>query len=286
MGQKSDQLSWLFYELSGDLYIEKYLDNPNINYNGDNYIATNEHAKAILEGGLNIAEDKDLQEDFKKLCEYIKKHLEYAPNGSGFDEAAAKTLFLSGKAAHLNTGSWDAVGLLENNDSGVDIGVFKYPKLTKENSEYAVGKGISNNCYQSIAISSTVDKQEGAKEAAIDFLMYLTAPDQYSVFINGVKSIPSVKDVKVDDIFEAFMERDGYPYIMVYRNGDSNVGIDPNDAIKSVAAGKEIEFNDKFFSDIQKSMEAWAKGAAERNGWTKENNYLIDTLPIIGGKRN
>ena len=286
MGQKRDQLSWLFYELSGDLYMEKFMDNDKLNYNGDNFIAKNEQVKAILSGDFNIASDKDLQADFEKLCEYIKKHLEYAPNGSGFDEAAAKTLFLSGKAAHLTTGSWDIVGLLFNDEVNIDIGVFKYPKLTKENSEYAIGKGISNNCYQSIAISSTVNKQEGAREAAIDFVMYLTSPEQYAQFINGVKSIPTVKDVEVDDIYTAFLEEGGYPIIQIFRSGDDNVGVSPWSVLENVAAGKDVKFDDKLFADIQESLKSWAEAEAERSKLTKENNYLIDTLPLVGGKRN
>ena len=285
MGQKNDQLSWLFYELSGDLYMEKFMDNDKLNYNGDNYISANEQAKAILSGDFDISSDKDIQDDFKKLCEYITRHLEYAPNGSGFDEAAAKTLFLSGKAAHLNTGSWDIVGLLFNDEVGIDVGVFKYPKLTKENSEYAIGKGISNNCYQSIAISSTVEKQEGAKEAAVDFLMYLTSPEQYAMFIDGVKSIPTVKDVKVDDIYTAFLEEGGYPLIQLFRSGDENEGVSPWNVLQNVAAGKNVEFNDKLFSDIQKSLVAWAETKAERENWTKENDYMINELPMVGGKR-
>ena len=285
MGQKKDQLSWLFYELSGDLYMEKFMDNAKLNYNGDNYISKNEQVKAILNGDFNIANDKELQADFKLLCEYIQKHLAYAPNGSGFDEAAAKTLFLSGKAAHLTTGSWDIVGLLFNDEVDIDVGVFKYPKLTKENSEYAIGRGISNNCYQAIAISSTVKKQEGAREAAVDFLMYLTSPEQYSVFIDGVKSIPTVKDVKVDDIYNAFMEEGGYPYIQIFRSGDENVGVSPWNVLENVAAGKDVKLNDKLFADIQKSLESWAETEAERNKITKENDYLIDTLPLVGGKR-
>lgn len=285
MGQKADQITWLFYELAGDIYMEKFMDNQKLNWNEDNYITANEEARAILSGDFNIATDKDLQADFKKLCEYITKHLEYAPNGSGFDEAAAKTLFLSGKAAHLNTGSWDIVGLLFNDEVTIDVGVFKYPKLTKENSEYAIGRGASNNGIQPIAISSTVNKQEGAREAAIDFLMYLTSPEQYAIVVEGLKEVPTVKDVKVDEIYQVFLEEGGYPYIQTFRRGDSNVGVSPWDVIQNVAAGKNVEFNDKLFADMQKSLESWAKTAAERNEWTVENNFLIDTLPVVGGKR-
>lgn len=284
MGQKKDQTSWLFYEMSGDIYIEKMMDNEKLNYNGDNHITPREFLKAVYTGDFNIAADKGLQEDFKKLVQYMKKHLEYAPGASGYDEAAAKTLFLSGKAAHLNSGSWDIVGLLNNDEVEIDVGVFKYPKLTKEDSEYA-GRGISNNCFQPIAISSTVNKQEGAREAAIDFLMYLTSPEQYAIFVEGTNQIPSVKDVKVDEMFEAFMEEGGYPLVQVFRQGDANVGIHPWDFILSLPSGKDVTMDDKFFADIQNSLESWAKKAVEKGVTTPENNFLLDDAPIIGGMR-
>ena len=284
MGQKDDQTRWLIWELSGDLYVDRWMDLENINYNMDNHITHFEYTKAIDTGDFNIATDKALQDDFKRLVEYVKKHTAYAPNASGFDEAAAKTLFLSGKAAHLNTGSWDVVGLLENDEIAFDVGVFKYPKLTKENSEYA-GRGISNNCYQSIAISSTVNKQEGAREAAIDFLMYLTSPEQYKLFVEGTKQIPSIKEVEVDDKFNAFMEEGGYPLVHSFLAGDANVGVHPVDVIKQVIAGQDVKMDDKFFADMQKSIEAWAKSYMEKQGLSPENNYKLDGMPLVGGKR-
>lgn len=285
MGQKKDQTSWLFYELSGDLYIEKWMNNKNLNYNMDDHIVNNEMVKAVKSGDFNIATDKGLQEDFKKLVEYMQKHMEYAPNGSGYDEAAAKTLFLSGKAAHINSGSWDIVGLLANDELEVDVGVFKYPKLTKENSEYA-GRGISNNCYQAIAVSSTVNKQEGAKEAATDFLMYLTSPEQYKIFIEGTKSIPTVKDVDVDEMYEAFLEEGGYPLVQIFRQGDDIVGKSPWNFLLGVTPDKKYTLDDKFFADVQKSIDAWAETMATKYGWTAENDYMIDTIPVVGQKRN
>ena len=284
MGQKNDQIKWLFYELSGDLYVDRWLDIEKLNYNMDNHITFNEFVKAFLSRDFNIATDKEYQEDFKKLVEYVKKHVEYAPNASGYDEAAAKTLFLSGKAAHLNSGSWDVVGLLENEEIGFDVGVFKYPKLTAENSEYA-GRGISNNAYQSIAISSTVNKQEGAREAAIDFLMYLTSPEQYEIFVEGTKQIPSVKDVEVDEMFTAFLEEGGYPLVQSFSLGTVDAGTHPWDLIKNVVAGNDIEYSDELFAEIQKSLEKWAENYAKKRDLTAENNYGLDEMPVVGGSR-
>jgi len=282
MGQKNDALDWLYWELIGGLSLERWLADPNLNHNGDSYLSGNEVTKAILEGTLDFENDKALQEDYKKFLEYVEQYLKYSPNASGLDEAAAKTIFLSGNAAHLNSGSWDIVGLLMNDEIGFDMGVFKYPHLTKENSEYA-GKGISNNCVQTVAITSSVNKQEGAKEAAADFLMYLTAPEQYTNFVTATYQIPSVKDVDAGEIFDAFMEP-GYPLCMLYKSGNSSAGRTMYDVYKSTVTGTAPEINDELFKEFQKTVEYNREETAQKNGWTKENNYLIDELPIIGGK--
>lgn len=282
MAQKDDALNWLSWELIGGLSLERWLADEKLNYNGDNYISNNELAKSIISGDFNIATDKALQDDYKKFIEYVKQYLKYSPNASGLDESAAKTLFFSGKAAHINSGSWDIVGLLKNTEVDFESAVFPYPHLTKENSEYA-GKGISNNCIQTVAVTSSVEKQEGAKEAATDFLMYLTSPEQYKIFVNATYQIPSVKGVDADPMFDSFME-EGYPLCSVYLRGSSSAGRTANDVYKAIVAGNNIELNDSLFAEIQKTYEEWAKSSAEDEKWTQENNFGIDSLPMVGGK--
>lgn len=282
MGQKDDALNWLYWELIGGLSLERWLADDKLNYNGDEYLSTNEITKAVATGDYNIATDKAYQEDFEKFIEYVKEYLQYAPNASGLDESAAKTLFLSGKAAHINSGSWDIVGLLNNEEVDFEAAVFPYPHLTKENSEYA-GKGISNNCVQTVAITSSVNKQEGAKEAATDFLMYLTAPEQYKKFVDNTIQIPSIKDVDTDPVFDAFME-EGFPLCSLYLYGSDSAGRTMKEVYKAVVAGNNIELNDALFEEIQRSNEAGAQKTMENREWTEENNFKIDSLPIVGGK--
>ena len=280
MGQKNDAVSWLGWELVGGLCLERWLKDPMVNVNGDSYISINEIVRAIDSGDYDISKDKDYQNDFKEIIKYVKEYMQYAPNASGLDEAAAKTLFLSGQAAHITSGSWDIVGLTKNDEVNFEVGIFNYPHLTKENSQYA-GKGISNNCYQTLAVTSSVEKQEGAKEAAVDFLMYLTSPQQYSKFVTATIQIPSVKDVKVDSLFETFRE-DGYPLTNFFRIGNDAAGRSYVDIIKEVISGKDVQLDDKLFAEIQKSIKAYSDEKKESEKWTPENNYNIDTIPFVG----
>ena len=280
MGQKKDAIRWLSRELMGGVCLEKWLADKNLNLNGDSYLSKNEVVKAIDSGAYDISKNKSYQEDFERYLEFVKEYAKYSPNASGLDEASAKTLFLSGKAIHLNSGSWDIVGLLKNDEIDFEPGVFRFPLLTKENSEYA-GKGMSNNGNQTVAITSSVEKQEGAKEAAIDFLMYLTAPEQYANFVNETYQIPSVKDVKVDPIFNEFIE-DGYPLVILFNVGDSAAGRTFEDAFSQVAFGNDITLDDALYSEIQKSLEAWCKKYMDTNKLSAENDYDLANMPFIG----
>lgn len=282
MGQKKDAIRWLSRELVGGVCLERWLADENLNLNGDSYLSKNEVVKAIDSGAYDITKSEDYQEDFERYLEFTKEYAKYSPNASGLDEASAKTLFLSGKAVHLNSGSWDIVGLLKNDEINFEPGVFKFPLLTKDNSEYA-GKGMSNNAVQTVAITSSVNKQEGAKEAAIDFLMYLTAPQQYSAFVNETYQIPSVKDVEVDPIFDAFVE-DGYPLVILFNVGDSAAGKTFEDLFCQVAFGKEVSLNESVYSEIQSSLRAWCTKYMETNKLTAENGYNLADMPFIGEK--
>lgn len=280
MAQKKDAVRWLEYEVMGGCCIEKWLADEKLNYNGDSNFGKYEVIRAIDSGDYSIAENKEYQKDFETYLDHIREYVKYTPNASGLDEASAKTLFLSGQAAHLNTGSWDIVGLLNNDEVEFEVGVFPFPRMTKDNSEYA-GKGISNNAVQTLAITKSVAKQEGAKEAAVDFLMYLTAPEQYSSFVNETFLIPAINDVKADPVFDAFIE-DGYPICILYTVGDSAAGQSFEDVVNNIIAGKRVELNDSTYKTIDKSLQMFCQTFMEANDLNKDNNYKLDNSPVIG----
>lgn len=282
MGQKKDAIRWVSREIAGGACLEKWLADEKLNLNGDSYFSKNEVIKAIDTGVFDISTNKEYQEDFERYLKFVEEYAKYSPNASGLDEASAKTLFLSGKAVHLNTGSWDIVGLMKNDEINFEVGVFPFPLLTKDNCEYA-DKGMTLNAVQTVAITSSVNKQEGAEEAAVDFLMYLTSPKQYAQFVTDTYQIPSIKDVKVDDVFNSFVEA-GYPLAILYNVGDTAAGRTFEDIFCEVAFGKKVTLDAKAYEEIQNSLEAFAIKYMENNKINAENNYGLDEMPFIGEK--
>ena len=282
MSQKEAAVIWMSWELTGGLLAQKLFGDPNINYNGDCNISEREVIKSIKTGYMDFANNKDFQDMFKIYIEKYKEFLKYAPDASGLDEAAAKTMFLSGQAGHIHTGSWDIQGLLKSDEVNFEVGTFEFPTFTKTDSPYA-GKGMNVSSVQPLAITSNVNKVKGKKEAAVDFLKYLTSKDVYSGFIEATSQIPVIKDVKVDSVFKEFM-KDGYSPINLFQLGSDKEGETFKNVVNSIIVGEDVKLNNELFAKIQKSLVRYADDEIAKGAITPENDYKISELPEIGGK--
>ena len=268
MTQKSDARQWLGWEIGAGLCIEKYLADDRININNDNKITDYEVARAIISGELNMAEDEAFQECYKMYIEHLEQYLSYCPDSLELEESVAKAVFLSGEAAHINTGSWDVQSLMKNTGIEFEVGVFRFPVFTSEDSPYA-GKGIGSSTTQSIAITKSVYKTEGKLEAAIDFMQYFTQKDVYQTFIDMTTQIPTVKDVDIGEEPGCFIY-DGYPATMLIIKGDND------NIIYDILSGNPPVLDDKFFGEKQAAAMENAIEYMNDNNISAENNYYID----------
>ena len=282
MARKASAVNWLDWELEVGLFGQKYLSDPNLNFNGDCTLVSNEINKAVLDGYLDYTKNEEYREMYKIFIKTFQDYLKYCPDASGLDEAAAKTMFLAGTAAHIHSGSWDIRSLMMNKDVKFEIGTFEFPTFTKENSPYA-GKGMTTASAQTVAVTSNVNKQEGKKEIAIDFLKYLTSPEVYSEFINETMQLPVMKDVTVDPVFDGFM-KDGYSPINLFIQGSDKEGTSFRSVLDLIISGENVEINDELFANVQKSINRLATDEANKNEWTMENNFKIGELVKIGGE--
>lgn len=103
----------------------------------------------------------------ERFWDEVKKYAKYSQNATGFDEAAAKSQLLTGKAAHLMSGNWDIQSFMENEEN-VRIGAFKLPLFTKENSEYVCGNPVIGGV-QSLTVTKSAEKDPAVKERLLIF---------------------------------------------------------------------------------------------------------------------
>ena len=281
MAQKQDAKTWLCWELEIGLFGKKLFADPNLNYNGDCSITQNEVTKSVLSGYLDYTTNTEYREMYEKYMEYYKQYLQYCPDAAGLDEAAAKTMFLSGNVGHIHTGSWDIQSLIKNENIKFEVGTFPFPTFTEEESEYA-GLKLNVASVQTLAVTSNVNKEEGKKEAVVDFVKYFTSPEVHKQFVNETMQIPVIKDIDVDPIFNGFLSP-GYPPFSLFERGSQKEGTSFTSLSEAVISGEKVDLNDSLFGELQKSIYREAKDNAEQNGWNSENDYGIPELYQIGG---
>lgn len=280
MAQKADACLWLKTGIAGGLHAEKHLSDEAININGDKSISPYEACRAILTGKVDFANDKVYQNEYREYVNRMEEFLSYCGGYPGFEESVAKAMFLSGEAAHMHTGSWDAYGMmLDNNEFDFEAGVFAFPAFGV-NEDGSKGKRIMQLSSQDIAVTKSVYKEEGKLEKVIDFLQYLTSKEVYQEFIDNTAHLPVIKDVCCVKGMEVF-EYDGYYNDMLLLKDGSN------ELIYSVLSGNTPVLDSKFFGKLQKQMIASSEEYAKEKKLSSENLYYMEetALGVFAGDR-
>ncbi len=281
MGQKKDAVNWISWEVATGLFSEDYLSDPKLNFNGDNNLDNYEIFRAMDEGYYDITVPGKFQDNYKKYLSYIEEYGKYCPNATGLDEAGAKAQFLSGKAGHIFSGSWDLQAFTTDEKLPFKVGVFPFPKFTKENSESA-GDNMAIVDVTAVAITNHAKKNPKVFEAAVDFLQYITSSEKYSEFVEATYSIPVMNGLKIDEAFTAFQGGSRAP-LGIYSIGSSKAEYSNYNANISALTGEGLDY-EYMASNAQNAIKDIIKAKKEKEPeFGAGNNYLIDTLPKILG---
>jgi len=263
MGQKVDAVDWMAWEICTGLYGEKFLNDTKLNTNGDDYISDFEISQAIRSGYYNISKQGEYHDLYVKYLEILKEYGRYCHNASGLDEIGAKAQFLSGKSAHIFSGSWDVKSFSMNDEIPFKVGFFAFPKFTKENSPYA-GDTMTIVSLQPIAVTKSVNKMDGKREATIDFIQFLTAPENYEEFIKEIYNIPVVRGIDIDPVFKLFTGGKRKT-IGLYSITDRSSVYNNYSVNLSMLSGETIDMNIAL-ANVQKSLDNIAKTYFQEDG--------------------
>ena len=281
MGQKSDAVDWLSWEIATALLSEDLLADPELNYNGDNNIDSYELFKALDQGIYDISKEGKYRDYYEKYLSYMQEYGKYCTNASGLDEAGAKAMFLSGKAATIMSGSWDLKSFTTDEKLPFKIGTFAFPKFTTRNTEHP-GDNMAIVDVSAIAITTNAAKSDAKKEAAVDFVRFLTSQDMYKKFIEGTYSIPVMNNFSGDESFVAFRGGSRAP-VAIYAMGNSSGELTNANVNLMAISGEKVDFNNATKKIQQNFVDQLESLKKSKEGFTPENNYLIDTLPRMLG---
>lgn len=200
MAQKKDALIWLRWYLEAGLANEAVRKNPEIDKNNNGSISNEEIIEAVVTGVFDVSRGEN-RKILKNLLKEFKRYGDYAHNAVELDESEAKQEFLTGNAAHIMSGSWDMKGFTCNKSDSVEIGAFRLPKITKENTDYP-GDTPFIGGVQSLTVSNSASEDQ--KAAAIDFLKFLFSKEQYGIFYETTMQMPTMKGFDSSEEYEPF----------------------------------------------------------------------------------
>lgn len=282
MGQKKDAVDWISWQIATGLFSEELLSDPKLNFNGDNNLDNYEIYRAVDEGYYDITVPGKFNDNYKKYISYLEEYGKYCPNMTGLDESGAKAQFLSGKAGHIFSGSWDLQSFTADEKLPFKVGVFPFPKFTKDNTEIP-GDNMAIVDVSAVAITNHATKNPKVFEAAVDFLQYITSTEKYAEFVEATYSIPVMNGLDIDDAFIAFQGGSRAP-LGIYSIGYSKAEFSNYNANISALSGEGLDFN-YLASNAQNAIEMMVKSKKEKDpAFGTGNNYLIDTLPMILGE--
>ena len=273
MLMKPDAVSWFNWYFYTGMYANYYLANPDINYNGDNVLSTAEYAKAVCEGKFDLTKGKD-NEFVNKYLDFAEQFGKYCIGAAGLDEAGAKAQFLAGTAGHLMSGSWDMDSMLNNGK--VNIGVFSLPKFSKENSEYA-GSNMMISTVSTYGIIKSEKHSQAQYDAAIDFMKFWTAPENYKLYVENTLDSPVIKGLEIDPIYEVFNAGKSEPLNIIRSTTVSP--ITESVALSTAMSGEKYD-REELIKGMQDAVVQYCEDYNKKNGNSADNNYGVDEVPV------
>ena len=200
--------TWYDIVLEVSVFADLFEQYDSLDKNG--FISQEELVKAYNEGtwGISSTPTTEAEKRYREYIKLLKKKTAYYPNAwSSYD---ALEEFLKGNVAMIEaTGGYMAQAA---NDATKDfeVGVFGFPTLSKEDSVYG-GKGVyrgSAGLTTGYFVTNTaVADGEETVEACVDFLKYLTAPQNNNRLINDLGlGLPLAADAEINPLFKPLME--------------------------------------------------------------------------------
>ncbi len=208
-GNNLDQLTWVSGWLTNFYYYSKI---GTYDTDGDGVLSKVEMANAVKAGtySFNDKENRERLEQLKRFAGY------WQPGALAADMNTATRLFVSGRAAMLISGTWSLETIQTDPQRNFDFDVFYMPRVdSKTSPDIADDVPLTNKAagygqFQFSVVQSTVER--GTADAAFDFLMYATAPQNLGpMVVETGLALPAVKGAESNPGLEKFAESVGYP---------------------------------------------------------------------------
>ena len=134
-------------------------------------------------------------EEYEAYLDLILELAKYYP--SGYEGYYAESEFVQGRVGMLEANSGQMMKISKDEQKDFEIGTFPYPKLdesiTINGKTYNVNpggyytkRGLAGLTTGWVVTNSAIKKGDAAVEAAVDFLMFVTAPENNDKMVNDL----------------------------------------------------------------------------------------------------
>jgi ABC-type glycerol-3-phosphate transport system substrate-binding protein len=196
---------------------------------------------AAIRAGTYSARDPQWQEQLRLLKEWSRY---WDPGFLSLDQDGAYLAFVTGKAAMFWHSSARVKPVTADPLRTFEFGTFPFPTVTKESSPYATGivapaiGGFTGNGGEYVVDALTVKR--GTRDAAIDWLMFITAPQNYVPMANDLGAYaPGLVSAKgLDPALE--------PFVQSVQKGVFR--------IESYLRGLTVKYADQFYGVLQEYL--------------------------------
>jgi ABC-type glycerol-3-phosphate transport system substrate-binding protein len=260
------RVGWYNSQIGAMLYAKK-----DDQVNADGGVATLEEVACAIETGLYRATDPEYAEWMRRVQELITYVApDWAAEGTDFNRK-----FLNKEVAVFEDGSWRFGSLKADPLVDFEWGSFYAPTITEEDSPFATGEAappIGGATAAQWAVATRAER-DGVLPLAIDFLRFVTSPENASRMISELgQFLPNIKGVDVNpDLAEplrAITEGLGEAGMITYPD---KIGTEQREKIDLIVWRNfllgEITMEEAQ-QQIDELMLEYATGAISENSWT------------------
>lgn len=263
-------LSWLWFnnsissQLNGQLVDE-------LDESGNGFVELSEIAKGMDEGKIDFTQP-GLQEGFELMKEFSNY---WTSDYNGLDQATAIDMFMRGEVAMVQALSTDLSKIQVGVEDRFAYEVMPVPVITKDTSEYALGKSVILGGQPDIiyAINKNVEQDEAKLQAAVRFVQYMASPDIQARYAEGICRIPLALSTPLPESLSGFIITEESLRMPYYTGINEKLRNYFHRAGQQYLEGSlsTVEFGEMINNSYTEVLEE----IKTEKGWSAENNYGI-----------
>ena len=263
-----DVVNWI-HRMFMDQMIEPLI--PSIDLDSSGYIEMNEIIAGVDKGIIDLekspwSNSPELIKDFSRY--WIKDF-------NGLDRKTAVDLFIKGKGAMIIEWGFSLKAISENREREFEFGVFSFPYLTKNESEYAVGKlyEMGGAPQLNMCVPATVEKE--SLETVINLLQFLSSPQAANILAEEGWMVSSLQNIPLPQGLGDFVIKGSTSRLRLLSPLVSKELYEDDNRFSQLYLEGKISLSE-FNAALNNDLKDFVKEQKKLNNWTESNNWGVN----------